>query len=245
MNAQIEWIMKQHDPATKELRKWDETVAKHIKIIFIALYISSFIVGLIVASLATEDLSAYHDLTVNVFGMTFEIDGDSFWTSFFVIAMGVNLTIDIVITILLWIVVFVFQNIGIKCQMLDNTYRTTLLTAKLLEAQIGADKTNSATVPDSETATPNVGYAVKNQPAVDLSKEYSVPVKLFKKGNGKVFCPQCGTEQNDDRYRCFNCGVTFVNQQPGIPYWCGECGVPGPYEGNCPKCNSDHKIFNA
>ena len=29
-----------------------------------------------------------------------------------------------------------------------------------------------------------------------------------------------------------------------VPYWCGKCGYDGPYDGNCPKCNSSLKKYN-
>ena len=28
------------------------------------------------------------------------------------------------------------------------------------------------------------------------------------------------------------------------PYWCGKCGYDGPYDGNCPNCNSSLKKYN-
>lgn len=78
----------------------------------------------------------------------------------------------------------------------------------------------------------------------DLNKDYILPVKILKNGTGTTSCPVCSTEQPDDRYSCLKCGVPFINNIKDIPYWCLNCGLPGPFDGKCPKCNSDIKRMN-
>ena len=71
-----------------------------------------------------------------------------------------------------------------------------------------------------------------------------VPVRINKNGSGQVGCPLCGAMQRDNRFRCFSCGVRFVNGQPGVPFWCGNCGKEGPFDEECPECKSTMKVFN-
>ena len=51
-------VFEVYDPKTEEVRKWGEKLEPILKRLAIVFYIGSFIVGLIVAKLATEDLSA-------------------------------------------------------------------------------------------------------------------------------------------------------------------------------------------
>ena len=34
-----------------------------------------------------------------------------------------------------------------------------------------------------------------------------------------------------------------ISTEDKAPYWCGKCGQPGPFEGNCFNCGSSIKIF--
>ena len=53
-------------------------------------------------------------------------------------------------------------------------------------------------------------------------------------------CDNCG--QMISKSPCEHCG--YSTSKSDAPYWCGNCGHSGPYEGNCPKCNSSLKRFN-
>ena len=83
-----------------------------------------------------------------------------------------------------------------------------------------------------------------SESVIFVDRAHTVPVRISKDGTGKTVCPVCGTEQNDNRYCCFHCSTPFINKQPGIDYWCSNCGFPGPFDGSCPKCNSDKKLMN-
>ncbi len=73
----------------------------------------------------------------------------------------------------------------------------------------------------------------------------SIPVYVNVDKNGNITCPTCGKIQPSNRFICDSCRRTFVNGQPGIPYWCAKCGEKGPFEnGVCSKCGSDEKIIN-
>ncbi|MBR4863376.1 MAG: hypothetical protein IKU07_02265 [Oscillospiraceae bacterium] len=36
-----------------------------------------------------------------------------------------------------------------------------------------------------------------------------------------------------------------INPADKAPYWCGKCGQPGPFDGNCSNCGSSIKIFGS
>lgn len=36
--------------------------------------------------------------------------------------------------------------------------------------------------------------------------------------------------------------ASFAPDNPDAPYWCGNCGHSGPYDGPCPACNSTMKL---
>lgn len=129
-------------------------------------------------------------------------------------------------------------------QLIENT--------DILVAEMKKDRKNS--VPDGNT--PGIKKFVTEAPAAAAPKPTApapverikvenpdVPVKVIRNGSGYLLCPACEAQQRDDRYRCFSCGVKFINGQPGIPFWCGSCGQEGPYDGACPKCGSTVKLF--
>ena len=72
----------------------------------------------------------------------------------------------------------------------------------------------------------------------------NLPIKVYRSEKGTLTCPACKTVQNGDHYHCKACGQPFINGQPNIPFWCGKCGAPGPYEGACPTCGSNMKLMN-
>ncbi len=78
----------------------------------------------------------------------------------------------------------------------------------------------------------------------DSAQSHSIPVHVHINQHGQILCPRCGTEQNNNRYRCYHCEQVFINGQPNIPYWCGKCGESGPYNDACPNCSSTLKIYN-
>ena len=42
-----------------------------------------------------------------------------------------------------------------------------------------------------------------------------------------------------------NATSSIINKNSSTaPYWCGKCGHDGPYDGNCPNCNSSLKKYN-
>lgn len=73
--------------------------------------------------------------------------------------------------------------------------------------------------------------AVLNTPSKPVSAPQKAPVSHSWR------CPQCAFPISN--YPCNECGYT-----PGkVPYLCGNCGHPGPYEGSCPKCSSSIKLY--
>jgi len=73
------------------------------------------------------------------------------------------------------------------------------------------------------------------------NKKVPVPVTVK---SGNLTCPTCQLQQPGNRRVCWSCGQLFANGQPGIPYWCGNCGKPGPYDGVCPDCGDTAKVMN-
>lgn len=60
-----------------------------------------------------------------------------------------------------------------------------------------------------------------------------------------ISCPVCERRQHKSRVSCLACNQLFINGQKDIPYWCYDCGMPGPFTGNeCSNCGSTAKIFN-
>jgi len=58
-------------------------------------------------------------------------------------------------------------------------------------------------------------------------------------------CPVCHKRQLNTRITCNSCNQQFINGQKDIPYWCKECGMPGPFsDGICPNCRGTNKIEN-
>lgn len=51
-------------------------------------------------------------------------------------------------------------------------------------------------------------------------------------------CKRCGYLIDSNSLSCPHCGNNT------IPYYCGKCGTPGPYEQLCPKCGSSIKKYN-
>ena len=93
----------------------------------------------------------------------------------------------------------------------------------------------------------NCGEMVESFPCLHCGSTKNVspvPVEIEIDSYEMTVCPACGRRQRGDRYRCFNCGQTFINKQIGIPYWCGSCGYEGPYQDNCPECGSSAKVYN-
>ena len=80
--------------------------------------------------------------------------------------------------------------------------------------------------------------------AEGASSTKGIPIKVWPTEDNMIICPKCNTKQPANRYRCFHCEQVFINKQPNIPYWCGKCGNEGPFEGNCPECQSSIKIMN-
>lgn len=54
----------------------------------------------------------------------------------------------------------------------------------------------------------------------------------------KLHCQNCHTPIS--YYPCPQCGFPSKD----IPYWCGNCGQLGPYDGPCPQCGSTMKAYN-
>lgn len=145
---------------------------------------------------------------------------------------------------------FFYAILDLKCRMLNNTFRTTMLT-KEMAMTLAPDNQPQET--ETDTYPSDVPQSQKEQPASsaystpqqqNYQDDFKVPYEIAINQYGKLFCPHCGTEQNGDRYTCFKCGALFANGQPGIPHWCAKCGMPGPYNDTCPKCGSTEKILN-
>lgn len=96
-------------------------------------------------------------------------------------------------------------------------------------------------ITSSETIVSSEKGVCRENPRIEC---YLKPVKILKHGTGLANCPICGTEQSDDREFCVDCKTPFINRQADIPYWCNECGKPGPYGNFCPNCGSNKKIIN-
>ena len=59
-----------------------------------------------------------------------------------------------------------------------------------------------------------------------------------------LICPSCQLSQQSRRRVCWRCNQVFINGQIDIPYWCGNCGNPGPFDDGCTVCGSADKIVN-
>lgn len=111
-----------------------------------------------------------------------------------------------------------------------------------------AEKTTPKASEPHRFACPECGKLISEYPCGYCGhnpiKVNRIPVRIYKDSDGDTTCPTCGKKQRGDRHVCFNCGQVFINKQPDIPYWCGNCGNKGPYEGNCPVCGSSLKLNN-
>jgi ribosomal protein S27AE len=84
-----------------------------------------------------------------------------------------------------------------------------------------------------------VEKGLETKPANNTVKREKVIAEIQ---DGMKVCPQCNSVQRIDRKVCCDCGVIFIDES--APYWCGNCGYAGPYEGKCPSCNSSLKKYN-
>ena len=109
---------------------------------------------------------------------------------------------------------------------------TNVNTASKSENNIKASNVTTST-PESNIKASNVTVASKPE---STTKSSDITVSTKAKNDTNIVCPSCGFEQKKDRTVCFKCGTPF-------PYYCGSCGRVGPYEGNCPECNSSIKKY--
>jgi predicted RNA-binding Zn-ribbon protein involved in translation (DUF1610 family) len=85
-------------------------------------------------------------------------------------------------------------------------------------------------------ALPNIKHIATNKHFVEPSKT-TTPIEEVKHS---WRCDNC--KKMTSKSPCEHCG--YNPEKSDAPYWCGNCGYSGPYDNNCPKCNSSLKRFN-
>lgn len=134
-------FMDNKDPVSENFKKFDKLAAAVIKKWAIIIMVIGAIIGIIVASLATDlNDNLASNVTVDAFGFIFDVDEDCFWVSPFMIFAYVSSLFDLMVAIICGILVLVFKNMEIKCKLLDNTYQSMLILKYIAET----------TLPDNE-----------------------------------------------------------------------------------------------
>ena len=82
------------------------------------------------------------------------------------------------------------------------------------------------------------------QPMIDESKEKAKREAEDRAKLAAEIKAKREAEANAKRETIEKAKTSFIHNNPNAPYWCGKCGFDGPYEGNCPKCNSSMRIYN-
>lgn len=101
--------------------------------------------------------------------------------------------------------------------------------------------THTTVANNTANATTNGGSPLTNF----LNNQSNVvPVQPLVVDEDNIKCPVCNELQRNNRLVCYKCGQPFINGQPNIPYWCKNCGRPGPYGEYCPNCGSTIRIYN-
>lgn len=221
MHLNTREILKEKSECSKELTNEKEALAKLFKVT-ISLVL---IIGVILETLLIPKILEEYTGTLNFFGLEIEVE-NPLLLAFFLIVIISSIAGSLISVHLIFI-----KFLSAKIEMLDNTYRTMLLTEQLVNIL----SSNKAETYNDES---------DSESEIFVDKTHIAPVKILKGGSGKTVCPVCGTEQNDNRYCCFHCSTPFINERPDAQYYCSNCGFPGPFEGNCPNCNSDKRAYD-
>ena len=205
----ISQIMTQNAPSIEHKLEGVKSVMLIIEIAFILL-------GLILGSFAAFNLSeqtrggwddevGYYevDVPVHIFGVEIKCSTEKFMSpamAFVWIAVATT----IVGFVVSYIILAIFINIKVKEELLNNVYRTSLLTQLLLQRMQGDQ------APEEKDDIPSQDSAEGE----DLpQKQDPIPaVKVQKTSYGKIICPNCGAEQLDNRKVCFRCDTPFEKE---------------------------------
>ena len=109
---------------------------------------------------------------------------------------------------------------------------------------------NKAIIP--KTGPPTIGnFFPRNQQGIAIIKHNKViKEKLSITTNTANDSNSSNSLNSDELWKCKVCGY-FVNSSPchycgniTAPYYCGKCGLPGPFSDSCPNCGSSIKKYN-
>lgn len=124
-------------------------------------------------------------------------------------------------------------------ELIEKTDKNESNTAAILNILNNSHKSNSNAqqTNKAEYTTQHTQKNSENATHANMAPKASYHPQKESPTDGTIFCPSCGFEQSQDRIVCFKCGKSLV------PFYCGNCKHLGPYDGNCPSCNSTIKIF--
>ncbi len=107
----------------------------------------------------------------------------------------------IVGSVVSWLISILFYGIG---QLVENSDTLVAMAKDQEKAKAKAAAVTPAAPVEAPIPVTPIDDAETHDP--------SVAVRIFKNNSGRIFCPMCGTEQNDNRLCCQHCGTRFINQ---------------------------------
>lgn len=125
-----------------------------------------------------------------------------------------------------WLSAFLLYGFG---ELVDKTTKNESNTRTIVNLmqrhflQKEHEKTSDVNAPDADRKAQN-----KSNNAMTNSSKHT------------TLCNNCKLPIS--QYPCSSCG--YSPSKAEIPFWCGFCGAPGNYEGNCPSCGSSLKRYN-
>ena len=154
-----------------------------------------------------------------------------------------------------------FNNIGGKIKILATVITVVGIIASFISGLILiADGNNDIPIITGFFVLYGLGQLIENTDAIRAHMTGSANIPAVKAPVAPYFCTNCGhpgpfsgncpkcgsrrTHQNPEMNPAFrkadNTVPPFISNSPNAPYWCSDCGHPGPYDGNCPSCGSEY-----
>ena len=119
-----------------------------------------------------------------------------------------------------------------------GTVKTVAGTAKT-DTTPGNRRAPQPTVSVSDVSCDRCGGRITQYPCKFCHYDPDKNALALPVGDDQVKCASCDRVQPSASVHCEICGKKLMPKaRNNVPYWCGNCGHDGPYDGNCPACGS-------